>query len=499
MNIMFKILLSVISGICLGLYYKNIALFIFVFIILISFKNKNNLIFVVIALIVFLVTFNIDKKYETSFENKEICYGIGEIISFAEEKNYTNKYIINLKGKKFITYLSKEEFLEYGDTIYFKGNYKRASGQRNDKGFNYERYLRQSKIYGILNIDEFKIIKQNKGIKYYFFLGKEKLKNRLYEIFDKQEAGFLSGILLGDKSEVDDDIKSNFKKSNLSHILAISGMHVIYIVSAVEWILNKLIKSKKLKNIILIIFLILFTVFTGSSPSCMRACIMMIVLLISKNVYRKNDFFTTWCFAMIIILLINVYNIENIGMWLSFFGAFALKNINLKSSFAVQVLIFPIIWYSYNTISLTFFISNYLVSFIIGPILIIGYVSLFIGKYFKIIIIIEKILLSLIFGIAQLVGSFSISNIYVATPNISNIFPRNYAEINFLDVGQGDCCFIITQCKKTILIDGGNNKDYDYGENVVLPYILKHGYQSIDYVMISHFDDDHSRRDRIYT
>jgi competence protein ComEC len=55
----------------------------------------------------------------------------------------------------------------------------------------------------------------------------------------------------------------------------------------------------------------------------------------------------------------------------------------------------------------------------------------------------------------------------------------------------GDCSLIITQTQKTILIDGGNNSDYDYGENVVMPYLLKHGIYSIDYVIISHFDSDH--------
>ena len=66
-------------------------------------------------------------------------------------------------------------------------------------------------------------------------------------------------------------------------------------------------------------------------------------------------------------------------------------------------------------------------------------------------------------------------------------------KINFIDVGQGDATFIITPDNQTILIDGGgsNSKDFDIGQNTLLPYILDKGYNKIDYVIISHFDNDH--------
>ena len=55
----------------------------------------------------------------------------------------------------------------------------------------------------------------------------------------------------------------------------------------------------------------------------------------------------------------------------------------------------------------------------------------------------------------------------------------------------GDCCVIKSPLGKTAIIDGGNNKDYDYGENVVLPYLLDRKITKIDYLMVSHFDSDH--------
>ena len=73
-----------------------------------------------------------------------------------------------------------------------------------------------------------------------------------------------------------------------------------------------------------------------------------------------------------------------------------------------------------------------------------------------------------------------------------NQFPRDL-EIHFLDVGQGDCTFIITPMHKTILIDGGGStsNSYDVGKDTLIPYILDKGYRKIDYLFISHFDQDH--------
>lgn len=466
-----------------------------------------------------------ENRYENLFPKECKGVGIAKVISFVEKKEYVNEYIIKIKkfnnsykSVKLIAYADKKLKLEYGDVIYFEGEFEKAQNQRNNKGFNYERYLRQNKIFGILKIDKINIISRDKGISYYFYKLKFDLRNRLYEKFNLEEAGFLSGILIGDKSGITDELRDNFKNSSISHVLAISGLHIIYIITVIGFIINKIINSKKIKNIILIIFLILFIIFTGASPSCIRASVMVIINLIAKNIYRKSDFLTNLALSLDLLLILNYYNIENIGMWLSFLGTLALVKIKLKTSIAVQILIFPIILYSYNTISFTFFISNFFISFLIGPILVIGYINLFTGK----LIFIEKFLLKILFKIAEIVGDLKLSKIYVISPNIIflgiyyilifirifkieikkiiknvlilflifslllNFFKfNNCFKINFLDVGQGDSCLVTTEKGKTLLIDGGEE------ENTVITYLLKNRIGKLDYIMVSHFDTDH--------
>lgn len=67
-------------------------------------------------------------------------------------------------------------------------------------------------------------------------------------------------------------------------------------------------------------------------------------------------------------------------------------------------------------------------------------------------------------------------------------------KIYFIDVGQGDSTLIVTPNDKTILIDGGGSSTYDVGENILIPYLLDRKIKKIDYVIVSHTDQDHIGR-----
>ena len=113
MNIlMLKILLSIISGICLGLYLRNVALFVYILVVIvyvISINNMNlknrfnlklnlkNIYILLFSIIIFISTCFIDNKYNNLYDEINECYGIGKIVSFAEEKDYTDKYIIKIE------------------------------------------------------------------------------------------------------------------------------------------------------------------------------------------------------------------------------------------------------------------------------------------------------------------------------------------------------------------------------------------------------------------
>jgi len=393
-----------------------------------------------------VLVFSFDKKYP---EEAEIT-ALVKIISMKTEKTNSNAYTVQIiqsnisktEKTKIIVYTSKTCELEYGDIVKISGDFSKGAKRRNYKGFSYRNYLRQSQIYGTVYVKNPEIVGHRAG-----FLEKiYKLKTKLYKILDnlykdENENAFLKGILLGDSSNLDEDIKENFQNSSMSHVLAISGMHVSYVILGAQYILDKFINSRKLKNYIIIGILTFFAIITGGSPSVLRACMMSAMLLISQNFYRKNSFYLTLLFTFLAIIFINPYNIFVVGMWLSyggtlgivlfhkFFSRFIECKFDIKSkfaksflsifltSFAAQILIFPIMIYSFNTISFTFFISNLLIYFLIGPILCLGYLSFIFGF----LVIFQQFLIMIIFKIAEFCSILPFSKIYLATPDLWQI------------------------------------------------------------------------------
>lgn len=339
--------------------------------------------------------------------------GIAKVVSMKTEKTRSNSYIVkimqsnlkNTKNTKLIIYTTKDCDLKYGDIIQISGTFSKAEVARNYKGFSYRNYLKQSKVYGSLYSQNTKILNHDTSLIGGIFQFKSKLYEKLNQLYTKDTSAFLKGILLGNSDDLEEEIKENFRNSSMSHVLAISGMHVSYVIVGMQLILDKCIHHRKLKNYVILLILIFFVLITGAAPSCMRACIMSGMLLISQNVYRKNNFYVTILITFILLLWINPFHIFAVGMWLSFGGTLGIvlfhkflkrylecklkiKTRFVKSflevflvSFAAQILIVPIMVYCFNTVSLTFFISNLMIYFLVGPILSVGYISILLGIF----------------------------------------------------------------------------------------------------------------------
>ncbi len=393
--------------------------------------------------------FSFDKKYPEKCD----LTAIAKVVSMKKEKQNSNCYTVkitkadrkSLKNTKIILYTTKEKNFKYGDIVQILGSFSKGDVARNYKGFSYRNYLKQSKIYGSLYGKEVKVLGHENGLVEKIYCLKDKLYQTLDQIYEENTNAFLKGILLGDSSMLDDEIKESFKQSSMSHVLAISGMHVSYVIFGVQVILDKFINSRKLKNYLILVILAFFVIITGGAPSCLRACIMSGMLFISQNFYRKNNVYASIVFTFIMLLFMNPYHIFAVGMWLSFGGTlgiilfhqflkrfieckFKLKSKFIKAfmevflvSFAAQILIVPIMIYCFNTISLTFFVSNLLIYFLVGPMLGLGYISLIVGMFFlpigKVIAILEDFFVMILFKIAEFCSRLPFSKIYLATPD----------------------------------------------------------------------------------
>ena len=402
--------------------------------------------FIILLLYTLYLNYCYKQFYKNVPENIELE---AVVISNAKKSNYYNKYTIKgntdiFKNKKFILY-TKED-IEYGDKIKIKGDFLKPEVQRNYKGFNYKGYLQTQGVYGSIKSKNVSAISKN-NVNVFYSLS-NKLRNKIIKnikiILPKDTSGLLIGILLGDKTNLDEEINNSFQKSSLSHILAVSGTHVSYIVlgTAIFIKLNKM--SKKRGYILTILVLIVFMFLTNFTLSVIRASIMAITLIISKLTYRKASVINTLIISLLIILFINPFSIKSVSLQLSYLGTIGViylapiiqeliekLKINKKISkiisipISAQISILPIMIINFHTISLTFLISNILAIPLLGIAIILGFITVFVSSIWmwgaiKLGIIINLILKTIIL-IAKVCGNLRLSNIYVSTPRTTTL------------------------------------------------------------------------------
>lgn len=566
-------------------YFKYIKLII----------NKKVIIIICISSVVSnLIVITKNNQYEAFYNNTSQNVEItAKITSEKQEKDYNNVYkieTINVNNKEikgvnlYLNTNKTAETIEYGDKIKIKGEYIAPTGQRNYGGFSYKDYLKTMDIYGTVKANSIEIISKDSS----FSL--DKLINNIQNTIKINAKKYLPenvysiylGLILGDTSYIENNTKEAFRDSNMAHILAVSGMHVTYIIIGISFLLNKILGKRKSK-IITIFILLFYSFLTGLSPSITRATIMAVVVLLGGVVHKKVDTWTSIAVSLFVILVYNPFLITNIGLQFSYLGTFGililyksiLKIISRKDaeksniekiiaiSISAQIFILPLSIYHFNTFGIYFIITNLLLSFLIGPIIIYGFIFLILLMFNIPILQILSIPLNLGIQAVLLISNISklpLYKIYVRTPQVLELIifyvfvliansiyqsqtkknktntgirikltfqlikynikkhikkaivisaivvilvnslffliPKEL-KIHFVDVGQGDCCFIETPENKTILIDGGGSEfgSFDVGKSTLLPYVLDRGYTKIDYVIISHFDTDHVRSD----
>lgn len=530
-----------------------------------------------------------NNQYDNLYKDGENIEITGIIVSQKVEKQYYDLYQVKLLDSKhfrlYIQVSKKFSKLEYGDKVQVQGKYSKPSEQRNYGGYNDKQYLKTLKIVGRVKVNKVEIIakKQINCILQFANNMNLKINEKIESSFAEEKSAILKGLLLGETGDISEKVRENFQISNISHVLAISGMHISYIIMGLQLLLIRIVGKKRTK-IFTIIFLILYAFITGFSPSIVRAVSMGIITIGSGVVYRKSDVWNSIGISLLGILLYNPFLILNVGLQLSYLGTIGIillratilkifsykkrkkeEKINEKVkeilvvSLSAQIMILPIMLYHFNTIGIYFLITNLLVSVIIGPIIILGFFCMLTSFIFNPITNLISLPLNIGLQILNFISKFSelpLSKIYLPTPSIITIilyficvlvsnqiysiyhlnhltlthkrvkniialfkykfcqkkkkylkciiiifmvfiigvfFIPKRLKIYFVDVGQGDCTFIVTPKNKTILIDGGGSitENFDVGKKILIPYLLDRGYTKIDYVILSHFDQDH--------
>lgn len=259
--------------------------------------------------------------------------------------------------------------------------------------------LFRKKINYIVNDLDFEIVdKNNLNFLGHIYRWKSFLLNRVNSFFDKNTATLVAGVLMGERSDIDQNILENFKTTGLTHILAVSGFNITIIINFVVILMAGLNKWLRMLMISLLIFL--FVIFTGGSASVVRAGVMGVLALMIKTTGRNSSLIKILLISTVLIvcfdplvlnfdisfqlscgatlgLLMFADRIDNLGLREGWFQEFLLTS--LWQTIAAQLIVLPIIFVNFGQISLISPLANLLVAPLVPLMMIFGAITILIG------------------------------------------------------------------------------------------------------------------------
>lgn len=365
--------------------FNNPLVYIFIVFILSSFiyelysKNKLLAIFYTCSFFVFLFYFK--GAYITSILilffivalNNITCFysytpSKVEKIRIIEVKNFYGKGKID---GRIVNLSNIDKDIEVGNTLLVKGEFT----ENKNIGAG---------IIGDYKIENYKVLKPDLIDKLYKRRMKvfKSIENKL----GKRKASLITSVSFGYKSELNEDYKELMKNLGISHVISISGLHLVLVYS----VLRKLL-GKKLSLLLAFIYVL----FSGASASSVRAYIMIVILTFGSIVKRNYNPLASLSLAGIILLVMKPYYIFNLGYLLSFLATLGIilfnKSLNKKLyklpnfirstiaiSLSAQMLTLPVIILYFNEVSLNFIIGNIVIIPFINILVVLGNILIFI-------------------------------------------------------------------------------------------------------------------------
>ena len=493
----------------------------------------------IVGVIIYALIVTLLPKYESVYKGSEEDF----LCSIDNYKIEEDKMKLELVCKEKLVgsyYFKNDEYkffkkkVNIGSSVIVKGKLVSPKNNTVPYLFNYKKYLYNKRVYYTLKIDNIKILKENSNS----FI---KLKNKVIKhVNSYKDSTYLYAFILGKTELISDEVLTSYRENGISHLFALSGLHVSIFSSILLFILKKLRFKEILNYVLIFIFLLLFSFITGFSPSILRATLLFFLLGINKVFYLNIRTLDILYLVFIILVIINPFIIYNLSFILSFTAAFflifssdLLKGKNyFVSLFKVSLLSYfaslPLSIYYFGYTNLLGTILNLvfvpLVSFVVFPLTLLTFI---ISKFYSILNITTNLLesLSLLFNKFKIIIYFPRINlifvfIYLSILMLYIKFKKkiclyliivlliffkirpymdNNTYIYYLDVGQGDSILVVTQhLNKTILIDTGGIVSFNenYKSNIVknktIPFFRRIGINKVDYLFLTHGDYDHA-------
>ena len=367
-------------------------------------------------------------------------------------------------------------------------------------------------------------------------------KNSMTQIMSNEDAAAIFAMLFGGYAGLNPELVEDFATTGIVHILSVSGSHMSLLAAATAW-LCLFLKFPRWATVALGFFVIgTYTLLSGMLPQVIRSAAMGALVFLGTALRLESVGARLLSLTALAMLINSPLLIFDISFQLSFSSTAGLMYLagdlrarmeNLPYWFkapaamtlSAQLASLPIVIWYFNQVSLSSVLANVFVMplleiVIVGGLLggIVALILPFLGRIF---FVVE----SLIFGtgaeLNHLFARLPLSSLQVPTLGfgagaiyyLALIFRRaeillaliiilavsffkagGDVEVNFVDVGQGDCAVVLTPHRKCLIFDTGGvrEKTFDVGGRVVIPYLKHENIYAVDTIFLSHAHEDHS-------
>lgn len=242
-----------------------------------------------------------------------------EVSDLPQATTYGCRVEARLPGGKILLYLNcAPEALSLGDTVTVNAEVVDVSrGSGDSENLYYQ--SRDISLLGFQRGEPEITPAETLPLRCYPTAAAYAIRSHIDKLFPDDTAGFVRALLTGDRSGLSYRTRNEMSIVGISHVVAVSGMHVSLLVGAIMLLC---LKRRRLGAIVSILVMVFFAAMLGFTPSVTRAIIMNGILLLAPLLKRENDAPTALSFALMVILALNPWAIANLSLQLSF-GAIA--------------------------------------------------------------------------------------------------------------------------------------------------------------------------------
>ncbi|QHE53051.1 DNA internalization-related competence protein ComEC/Rec2 [Pontibacillus sp. HMF3514] len=442
---------------------------------------------------------------------------------------------------------------QYGATCAFTGTPKKPEQARNPGVFDYREYIYSKGLQGLIVINDDKVVCSKGTLFSKIFQWRQTIIAHTQEAYSKKTASWINALVFGDDQYLLNEEVESFQRWNLSHLLAISGLHVGLFIAFFSYTGIRFgILTKGKVKVMIMLFLPVYSVLAGGAPSVLRATLMAEAVILMTFLNQRWRITDVLSIIVLFTLWFNPSLLFQLGFQFSFVVTFSLllskpifTQYNsfifslLRVSFISQLAILPIqldTFYSYNPLSL---IMNLLYipifSFLILPLCLflvlfsffqgvltnwgdllfqkllklcmdllffldrIGYLELVTGELLFGVIIMYYIVLILMMRQWTIWNEkktflWAVLLVFVLLFDACVPYFSKVGRVTMLDIGQGDTFVIEWPNREYVMIidaAGAVKSNEDVFSKVIEPYLLSRGIGGVDVLLLTHHDVDH--------